>query len=206
MPAAGKDRTRKTPRANSGASWHYPPWRRFPSLPYRGFPPLKRWAIPGRPRGTKTRDNSPPVYRWAAWARTNRSPPGRKTLAQRFIAGVAGQEGDKSRQGRKKPFDARRSSIPALRETLSDSSVAPAGLATVCGHGFPPLKRWAIPGCPCGTKTRDNSPPIHRWAAWARTNRSPPGRKTLAQRFIAGVAGQEGDKSRQGRKQWFEAR
>ena len=64
------------------------------------------------------------------------SPSGRKRIAQRFNAGFAGQEGNKSRQGRKNILD----STGAL--------FRPYGAWTHVGIGCPPLKRWAIFGRP----------------------------------------------------------
>jgi hypothetical protein len=64
------------------------------------------------------------------------SPPGRKTIAQRFIGGVQAREGNKSREGRKTGF--------AFRAV----SFAPTGLARICWSVFPPMNRWAIFGRP----------------------------------------------------------
>ena len=95
-----------------------------------GDPPLKRWAIIGRPCGTG-------CFR-ARRGRVCLSPAGRKTIAQRFIAGFpGGRETSPVRDERTRVFATR--FLSPLR-----------GLARL-GIGCPPLKRWALFGRPCGT-------------------------------------------------------
>ncbi len=133
-------------------------------------------------------------------------PGGRKTIAQRLIAGVRDGEGAESRQGRK--------GSPAC----SLISSAPAGLERVGWPLIPAMNRWAMVGRPWrdlemagelkfGRRVRlqpgrsnasaqavirtlpadehqhgcpeDNSPAIDRWGSGRRGKRVPSGTKEL---------------------------
>ncbi len=77
-------------------------------------------------------------------------PKGRKTIAQRFIAGEPGQETKRVPPGTKE------------RPRLAPAFFRPSGAGCCFGLGHPPLKRWAMVGRPCGTLWRGRPGPVLR--------------------------------------------
>jgi hypothetical protein len=70
------------------------------------------------------------------------SQPGRaKDNSPPIYPWVARCDGNKSRQGRQKPV------------WCADVFFRPSGAWGIFDSGYPPLKRWAIFGRPCGTNT-----------------------------------------------------
>src|SRR5664280_1011832 len=99
----------------------------------RWFPTLKRWAIIGCPSGTKT---CPGL---AYFVGANPPHPG----------GMAENSPTFQRWGR----EFRGAQVPKGR--LKPCAIRQPSLRDLSGYGrwFPTLKRWAIIGCPSGTKT-----------------------------------------------------
>jgi hypothetical protein len=125
---------------------------------------------------------------WNTWTGiwSDRQPEGRKRIAQGFIPGNEDTRPRESRQGRKNLACA-----PCFFRLC--------GARTLAGPWYPPLKRWAMIGRPCGTsrdhthvdgvcgtagearRAKENSAGIHPWVA-GTANPESPGRDERALR------------------------
>ncbi len=104
------------------------------------------------------------------------SPPGRKTIAQRFNAGY--------------PGDKRASPVRDGRTILSDVFFRPFGASGFFGgHVFPAMNRWAIFGRPCGTPSIDlllraSQPPCNRRRPQRGTRRTKRRMPSAGRRWL----------------------
>ena len=119
---------------------------------------------------TGTKPRVPRCFRWNGDWSARRA----KENSPAIYRWVSGRKGNESRQGRKNT------------RVLPHDFFRPCGACACLGIGCPPLKRWAIFGRPCGTAGLLDWPVS--CPARARVPQ-PTGRKTIAQRFIAGFPG-----------------
>ena len=141
-----------------------------------GYPPLKGWAILGRPSGTKPETSGP-----LATGLAPRHPAGMNENSPPFQGWVSARSEGSSPEG-------------TTESPPHTFSFAPDGAGGGrFGPGYPPLKGWAIVGCPSGTKPEtsgplatglaprhpagmnENSPPFQGWVSARSEGSSPEG-------------------------------